>query len=112
MLKQRIITALILAPLAIMAILFLPIHIFQYVIAGVVALGGYEWANMSGITGRPYKIAFGLILLAGCLSLIGIVDVDLILDPFRPSLSPRALVATATGTDLRQPRVASFPSSS
>ena len=78
MLKQRIITALILAPLAIIAILFLPIHIFQYVIAGVVALGGYEWANMSGITGRPYKIAFGLILLAGCLSLIGIVDVDLI----------------------------------
>ena len=43
---------------------------------------------------------------------VGFVDVDLILDPFRPSLSPRALVATATGTDLRQPRVASFPSSS
>ncbi|MAQ01646.1 MAG: phosphatidate cytidylyltransferase [Alteromonadaceae bacterium] len=78
MLKQRIITALILAPLAIMAILFLPIHIFQYVIAGVVALGGYEWANMSGITARPYKVAFGLVLLAGCLALISLVDVELI----------------------------------
>ena len=43
---------------------------------------------------------------------VGFVDVDLISDPSRPSLSPRALVATATGTDLRQPRVASFPSSS
>ena len=77
MLKQRIITALILAPLAIIAILFLPIHIFQYVIAGVVALGGYEWANMSGITARPYKVAFGLVLLAGCLALISLVDVEL-----------------------------------
>ena len=43
---------------------------------------------------------------------VGFVDVDLISHPSRPPLSPRALVATATGTDLRQPRVASFPSSS
>ncbi|MDC8830408.1 phosphatidate cytidylyltransferase [Alteromonas gilva] len=78
MLKQRIITAIILAPLAILAILFLPITMFQYVIAGVVALGGYEWANMSGLSSRPVKVVFGLALLAVCLGLIALVDVELI----------------------------------
>ena len=67
MLKQRIITALILAPLAILAILFLPLDVFQYVIAGVIALGGYEWANMSGLPKRPHKIAF---LFVGHISVI------------------------------------------
>tara|TARA_Y100000766_G_scaffold273253_1_gene273961 strand:+ start:523 stop:882 length:360 start_codon:yes stop_codon:yes gene_type:complete len=78
MLKQRIITALILAPLAILAILFLPLDVFQYVIAGVIALGGYEWANMSGLPKRPHKIAFLFVLLALCLGLIGLVDTDMI----------------------------------
>ncbi|MEC7471333.1 MAG: phosphatidate cytidylyltransferase, partial [Pseudomonadota bacterium] len=78
MLKQRIITALILAPLAILAILFLPLNAFQYVIAGVIALGGYEWANMSGLPKRPHKIAFLFVLLALCVGLIGLVDTDMI----------------------------------
>ena len=42
MLKQRIITALILAPLALYAILFLPIFWFEIAIAGVVGIGAYE----------------------------------------------------------------------
>ncbi len=78
MLKQRIITALILAPLAILAILFLPLDAFQYAIAGVIALGGYEWANMSGLPQRPHKIAFLFVILLMCLGLIGLVDTDLI----------------------------------
>ena len=41
MLKQRIITALILAPLALYAILFLPIFWFEIAIAGVVGIGAY-----------------------------------------------------------------------
>lgn len=78
MLKQRIITALILAPLAILAILFLPLDVFQYAIAGVIALGGYEWANMSGLPKRPHKVAFLLVLLAVCLGLISLVDTNMI----------------------------------
>ena len=58
MLKQRIITALILAPLALYAILFLPIFWFEIAIAGVVGIGAYEWANMSGVCERPKKLIY------------------------------------------------------
>ena len=78
MLKQRIITALILAPLALFAILFLPLFGFQIAIAGVVAIGAYEWANMSGILPRVQKATYALFILACCFGLIHLVPTDLI----------------------------------
>ncbi|WP_026375683.1 phosphatidate cytidylyltransferase [Aestuariibacter salexigens] len=69
MLKQRIITALILAPLALIAILFLPPQGFNIVIALVVALGAWEWANMSGIHARPAKGLYTLFIIACCFGL-------------------------------------------
>jgi phosphatidate cytidylyltransferase len=74
MLKQRIITALILAPLAILAILFLPVEQFKIAVAGVVALGAYEWAKMSGINGRVSKALFMALILIICGVLIVAVD--------------------------------------
>ncbi len=74
MLKQRIVTALILAPLALIAILFLPIWWFEIVIAAVVGLGGYEWANMSGIKERPKKVLFMLAMFVSCIVLALLVD--------------------------------------
>ena len=76
MLKQRIITALILAPLAILAILFLPVEQFKIAVAGVVALGAYEWAKMSGINGRVSKASFMALILMICGVLIVAVDGD------------------------------------
>ncbi|MFC3093149.1 phosphatidate cytidylyltransferase [Alteromonas sediminis] len=78
MLKQRIITALILAPAALTAILFLPTVYFQWVIAGVVALGAYEWANMSGIKARQYKAAYAGVIAGICALLIAFVDAQAI----------------------------------
>ncbi|MCW8091665.1 phosphatidate cytidylyltransferase [Alteromonas sp. ASW11-130] len=74
MLKQRILTALILAPLALIAILFLPIWWFEVVIAAVVGLGGYEWANMSGIKARPKKLLFMAAMFLSCIVLAMLVD--------------------------------------
>jgi phosphatidate cytidylyltransferase len=74
MLKQRIITAVILAPLAILAILFLPVELFKIAVAGVVALGAYEWAKMSGINGRASKVTFMALILIICGVLILAVD--------------------------------------
>jgi phosphatidate cytidylyltransferase len=74
MLKQRIITAVILAPLAILAILFLPVEQFKIAVAGVVALGAYEWAKMSGINGRASKVTFMALILIICGVLIFAVD--------------------------------------
>ncbi|AEP30549.1 phosphatidate cytidylyltransferase [Brumicola nitratireducens] len=74
MLKQRIITAVILAPLAILAILFLPVELFKIAVAGVVALGAYEWAKMSGINDRASKVTFMALILIICGVLIFAVD--------------------------------------
>jgi len=78
MLKQRIITAVILAPLALFAILFLPLFQFELCIALVIALGAYEWANMAGIKPRPQKALFALFILALLLALIYLIPTKLI----------------------------------
>ncbi|MBT1450736.1 phosphatidate cytidylyltransferase [Glaciecola sp. XM2] len=74
MLKQRILTAVILAPLALIAILFLPIEGFKLAVAGVICLGAYEWANMSGITLRLFKGWFTIFIGCICAVLIFLVD--------------------------------------
>jgi phosphatidate cytidylyltransferase len=76
MLKQRILTALLLAPLALLAILFLPIEGFKYIVAGVIFLGAYEWANMSGITAWIFKGWFAVFIGVLLALLIFSVDAD------------------------------------
>ena len=69
MLKQRIITALILLPLVLGAIFYLNSPWFAIAIAIPVALGAWEWANFMGIedssSRMPYVggIVFGLLLV-------------------------------------------------
>lgn len=48
--KQRIITALVLLPLAVAAILWLPSAWFLAMIAGLLLLGLWEWTRLSGMT--------------------------------------------------------------
>jgi phosphatidate cytidylyltransferase len=74
MLKQRILTALVLAPLALIAILFLPIEGFKYIVGAIILLGAYEWANMSGITERLLKGWFTIFV--GLLLAVLIFSVD------------------------------------
>ena len=49
MLKQRILTALVLIPAVVAAVLLLPNEILSLILAFVVLLGAYEWARLSGI---------------------------------------------------------------
>lgn len=68
MLKQRILTGLILAPIMIGGIFYLPVPEFMMFIGVITALGAWEWANLSGITNKAgrvvYAAAVALILLA------------------------------------------------
>jgi len=67
-LKQRILTALILAPIMIGGIFFLPISEFMVFIGVIATLGAWEWANLSGLQNMVGRVAYaGLVggLLCG-----------------------------------------------
>lgn len=58
MFKQRLITALILAPLMIGGIFFLPIEQFAYFIGFIVTVAAWEWANLSGYCSSVVRIGY------------------------------------------------------
>lgn len=58
MLKQRIITGLILAPIAIGGIFFLPPFEFSLFIGFIIAVGGWEWANLAGFSKQTERVGF------------------------------------------------------
>ncbi|HXD84294.1 MAG TPA: phosphatidate cytidylyltransferase [Rudaea sp.] len=63
--KQRIVTALLLAPLAIALVLLLPTPAFATVIAGLCLLAVWEWTRMSGLRDRRLR---GLLLALAALA--------------------------------------------
>jgi len=62
-LKTRIITALILAPIAIGGVFFLPPVGFAIFTAALIALGAWEWANMAGLTAQPARVGYSAAVL-------------------------------------------------
>lgn len=65
MFKQRVITALILAPLMIGGIFFLPIEQFAYFIGFIITVAAWEWANLSGYTSPAIRFVYaGLVAAA------------------------------------------------
>jgi len=71
-LKTRIITALILAPIAIGGIFFLPPLGFALFTAAIITLGAWEWANMSGFEQQPARIGYAAVV---AIILYGLLDV-------------------------------------
>lgn len=70
MLKQRIITALILLPLVLWGLFGLAAEHFAYFVALVIGLGAWEWARLAGFQAQPVRIAyaFGLVVLTTLIS--------------------------------------------
>ncbi|WP_396589039.1 phosphatidate cytidylyltransferase [Bermanella sp. R86510] len=62
MLKQRIITALILAPIMIGGIFFLPLSEFMIFIGVITALGAWEWAKMAGVPSTYGRLAYAAVI--------------------------------------------------
>lgn len=80
MLKQRILTALVLAPIMIGGIFYLPLGLFKLFIAAIVTLGAWEWANLSGVKMQVGRVAYagivaGLIWLIEFEGLVQEIDV-------------------------------------
>ena len=58
MLKNRILTALVLAPLAIAGILYLPDRWFALLWGVAIAVCAWEWTNLAGLTTIPARAGF------------------------------------------------------
>lgn len=63
MLRQRVITALVLAPIIIGGLFFLPPSGFAVFTALVLAIAGWEWANIAGVVTQLGRWAYGLVIL-------------------------------------------------
>ena len=63
MLKQRIITALILAPAAILAIFYLPLAYFAGLLMVVIGIGAWEWGPLMGIESNTKRLSFAAVTL-------------------------------------------------
>lgn len=68
MLKNRVVTALILAPLIILAVLKLPPLWFAIVWGVVIAVAAWEWSNLSGLVSIAGRAGFLAVMAAFMLS--------------------------------------------
>lgn len=67
-LKQRVITAIVLIPCVLSAIIFFPPYLFAMLMALVIALGSWEWAVLSGLKASFSRLAFVVsVLVVLCL---------------------------------------------
>lgn len=58
MLKQRILTSLVLAPLALVLVFYTPLTLFSYIAGGIVLLGAWEWSAFMGLCDKLKRITF------------------------------------------------------
>jgi len=63
MLRQRVITALLMAALFLAGVYYLPLSILAIAFALVVALGAWEWAPLAGLVGTGPRAAYTLLVL-------------------------------------------------
>jgi len=73
-LKQRILTALVLAPLAIGALFFLPLDLFMLSLDLVLLAGAWEWSALSGLkkTGQRVMYVFTHVLALAVMHLMAV----------------------------------------
>lgn len=75
MLRQRVITALILAPFVIFVILWVPHPITTAVLALLVAAGAWEWSAFPGFTHTSTRLAY-VAFIAACLGIAWYVGIE------------------------------------
>lgn len=101
MLKQRIITALILLPVALCGFFLLKGADFALFIGLVVVLGAWEWARLAGLVAQGMRVAYA-----------AVVALLLFLMYLVPGLAPWVLVAAVIWWGVATYLVLTFPTSS
>ena len=62
MLKQRVITAMVLLPIALAGFFWLEGAAFALFIGAVVVLGAWEWARLAGLEAQPLRCAYAAVV--------------------------------------------------
>lgn len=65
MLKTRLITALILLPLMLLAILYLPSGYFATIFAMLMLMAAWEWSGLVGFAGLAFRFFYTLLIFSG-----------------------------------------------
>ena len=73
MLKQRIITALVLVPLVLGGIFNLPPEYFSYALIAVMLIAAWEWSNMIGVENTPGRLLY-LLFCFGAIQLFSYMN--------------------------------------
>jgi phosphatidate cytidylyltransferase len=76
-LKQRIITAVIFAPIFLSGVFLLSPLYFSWFIALIIAIAGWEWANMSGIESQVGRWGYAFFILV-IMALVSVTSVKLV----------------------------------
>lgn len=66
MLKQRIVTGLVLAPVALAAVFLLPLTAFSVFVGLVIMLGAWEWADLADVEQPWLRLVYGLAIGVLC----------------------------------------------
>ncbi|WP_440055737.1 phosphatidate cytidylyltransferase [Pseudoalteromonas sp. T1lg65] len=70
MLKQRILTSVVLAPLALLLVFYTPLALFSTIAALIVLLGAWEWSALAGLKSNMQR--FGFVAVMG--GIIGLLN--------------------------------------
>jgi len=84
MLKQRILTACVLAAAFLGVLLFLPQPLFSAFVATVVLIGAWEWSNLSGFKSLGARVGYLLVQAVAMLLLalyIGLIQLGTAIEP-------------------------------
>jgi phosphatidate cytidylyltransferase len=68
-LRQRALTAIVLAPIGIAAVLMLPTPGFAILLGALFAIGLWEWANLAGCKSTPLRVLYAAMGIAAMLAL-------------------------------------------
>ncbi|BFM20939.1 phosphatidate cytidylyltransferase [Gilvimarinus japonicus] len=89
MLKQRILTACVLAATFLVVLFFLPVPLFPAFVATIVLIGAWEWSNLSGLKSVAARVGY-LLAQAAAIALaalyVGLVSLGTPLEPTAPSV--------------------------
>ncbi|UTF60502.1 phosphatidate cytidylyltransferase [Gilvimarinus sp. DA14] len=114
MLKQRVLTAIALAAIFLLALFYLPERYFPAFIAAIVLISAWEWANLSGFE-KPLSRALYVLAQGVCIALvavyIGVIPVDAIDINRVPARYQHVLLAGCTWWALALLWVQGYPSS-